>query len=46
VDDKRTAQKLKAADFGLFAAVWATDASFDVLCTAAKYFAWVCLSYQ
>ncbi|KAL3472130.1 isoprenoid synthase domain-containing protein [Aspergillus californicus] len=40
VDDKRTAQKLKAADFGVFAAVWGSSASFDVLCTAAKYFAW------
>ncbi|KAJ5671880.1 hypothetical protein N7507_001007 [Penicillium longicatenatum] len=35
VDDKRTAQKLKAADFGLFAAVWTTDASFDVLYSMA-----------
>ncbi|KAL2833007.1 isoprenoid synthase domain-containing protein [Aspergillus cavernicola] len=40
VDDKRTAQKLKSADFGVFAAVWGASASFDVLCTAAKYFAW------
>ncbi|KAJ6089137.1 hypothetical protein N7499_003984 [Penicillium canescens] len=40
VDDKRTAQKLKAADFGVFAAVWCANASYDVLCTAAKFFAW------
>jgi hypothetical protein len=46
VDDKGTARKLKAADFGVFAAVWGKSASFDVLCTAAKYFAWVCSSQE
>ncbi|KAJ5116960.1 hypothetical protein N7456_001308 [Penicillium angulare] len=38
--DKRTAKGLKAADFAVFAAVWSPQSSFDVLCTAAKYFAW------
>ncbi|KAJ5887669.1 hypothetical protein N7495_007710, partial [Penicillium taxi] len=40
VTDKRTNKALKTADFGVFAAVWCPDASFDILCTAAKYFAW------
>ncbi|KAK9850932.1 terpenoid synthase [Penicillium brevicompactum] len=40
VIDKRTMKALKTADFGVFAAVWCPDAPFDVLCTAAKYFAW------
>ncbi|KAJ5776525.1 uncharacterized protein N7511_001536 [Penicillium nucicola] len=40
VPNKRTVKGLQAADFGVFAAVWAPKASFDVLCTAAKYFAW------
>ncbi|KAJ5621614.1 hypothetical protein N7528_006397 [Penicillium herquei] len=38
--DKRTAKGLKAADFAVFAAVWNPNCSFEVLCTAAKYYAW------
>ncbi|KAJ5718943.1 hypothetical protein N7493_007398 [Penicillium malachiteum] len=40
VIDKRTARTLQTADFAIFAAVWCPDAPFDILCTAAKYFAW------
>ncbi|KAJ5948047.1 hypothetical protein N7466_001062 [Penicillium verhagenii] len=40
VEDRHIAHKLKEADFGIFAAAWGRSASFEVLCTAAKYFAW------
>lgn len=42
VDEPQTRAKLRAANFTIFAAIICADASFEKLCTVAKYFAWVC----
>ncbi|KAJ5716183.1 terpenoid synthase [Penicillium malachiteum] len=41
VVDDATARKLVSADLGLFAAILGSGAPFDILCTTAKFFAWV-----
>ncbi|KAB8200857.1 terpenoid synthase [Aspergillus parasiticus] len=40
VDEPQTRAKLQAANFAIFAAIVCADASFEKLCTVAKYFAW------
>ncbi|RAL17313.1 terpene synthase family protein, partial [Aspergillus homomorphus CBS 101889] len=40
VEEPYTCAKLQAANFTIFAAIVCADASFDKLCTVAKYFAW------
>ena len=41
VDDPQTRIKLQAANFTIFASIVCADASYEKLCTVAKYFAWV-----
>ncbi|KAN0073168.1 Isoprenoid synthase domain containing protein [Elaphomyces granulatus] len=41
VKDAAKCRKLQMAELGVFAAVICADASFEKLCTAAKYWAWI-----